>query len=216
MNHRLVCGSNIELIKIDGPEVMPYDSEDTKLRRHCLNRVFAASLSPFNHTLQLDCDTVVEAPIDRAFEPDLMFAKIWSNGEHPRLSSNCLFSQRTRASIRQISLIDPMMSTIAYSGMKHNPFMVNAGVFAFKRQHPFIREWLYLYRICIEEYISDEATAIMLLGYFPDLRLFSDRWNRIKRIGRNWTQRAVIRHLAGSTYKQSGRWRRLRDKVMSL
>jgi len=195
------------------------DASETDKRtivRILSNKCAANLYTPFQRTIRLDADTLIEAPIDELFRHTIAFTRLGDDNQSRRLLDPHVYqSGRVRMYYTRLQSRHPTLRGLVDSVMQWNPYITNTGVYVMPSpEHPFASHWAYLSLLASPCCIHEEVTSLLAcLPWKDEVSFISNEWNAYRKTCVNWTHPKKIRHFADHTYGQSKTWRDARDAM---
>jgi len=198
------------------------DAQDTDPTRRdkptvfqCVNKCFAASQSPFDKTVFLDCDTLIESNIDELFQPDIVLTTTYVGGKPTTLNGQSPNALRVLDKLNRIRENSCILRPLIHRTFEVDPPLVNVGVFTVSNRTTFMREWLYLSMVCAQWNIWEEMAAIAMMGdWIRKVTFFGSEWNAARKISDEWAKPKKIRHFIQHSWSQSRAWRIAKRRML--
>jgi len=184
-------------------ERIPFDTP-TKPRRNkaYVCKTLMPHYSPYERTVFLDADTLIEGPIDPLFD--------WLDSNPvivTQFAEWVTTGRKMKGRIRKLSGISPLVDAAIDHVTKNSYPALNTGVMGWQRNAPFLADWQALGKALSGRFIADELAAQLALPGSSHL-LLDDRWNCSPIYGQ-YQSEAVIWHFHGGKHLKKEQGRRL-------
>lgn len=183
-------------------------AHDYGLFPHFVNKLLCNLESPYQRTIFLDADTLVEAPLDPLFDNELAFTMFTPGSEPILLGGKHHRSARYRKYFSRLARQARNLKNIVTRTFAKNPILVNSGVYVFSPENPFMQEWLDLAVECAAYGIPDQtALHLAMANSSEEFHLLPDQWNAKAHRTSSWSSPKKVRHY-GSGWENYPSWRR--------
>ena len=154
--------------------LMPHELPDQK-RIHCLSKVYPYLDTPYDQTLFLDADTIVNHPVTPFFQPGINVTAFGSG----RITEGNRMSTSLWHELCALKKFGPHLRKLVQDAAAANLPWINTGAWSFPRGDPALWEIHLLCTIvCNTCRTSDEVGLNAIAWRLPNLRFLPDRCHR--------------------------------------
>lgn len=181
-------------------QLLPIDVPHQK-RLHCLSKSCTYLLAPYDQTLFLDADTIINHPITPFFRPGINVTGFGSG----RLRDQ----NRTAVSLwHECSVLaryGPGLRRLIQQASEHNLPWINTGAWSFPRHHPALWEIYLLCSVLRNTLRTSDESAINAISWrLTDLEFLPDRCHRSSMYWEgNWREPVVLHNNSRNWVRRS-------------